>query len=397
MMKSVTITMKMLRATEYTLALGLGLLTAACLGGEEDAPPPSPEPSVPARTAGWTNLDVIPYEPVAQAAGAQPRSAERPLEELSREELAGALRPVLIKPDGLYVMRGPHWAAADAVHRAGALSMSAGDPAPFVARAPGDAAEDLPAELSTIPQIIGGDGRTVVSDTTAAPFSAMARVLITFDSGSVSQCTGTYIGPWTFILAGHCLRQPSGAVARRMLFEPARNGGALPFGSFDCRNDDASTSNDFLAAIPYAFATSADPAYDFAVMDTFPCHSAPRWLGQPSRNQGIIVDAGDSTYSLHGYPGNPCPGAPSGFLFNCGMSGSVYANGPWFESEYLDSEGGQSGGPWHVANRVVATHIGYREYFDFFRCGFDVCRRNYGRRIDGTYKTFLDAIAFDYP
>jgi hypothetical protein len=226
----------------------------------------------------------------------------------------------------------------------------------------------------------------------------MARVLITFDSGSVSQCTGTYIGPWTFVLAGHCLRQPSGAVARRMLFEPARNGNApLPFGSFDCRNDDAITSNDFLAAIPSAFAASADPAYDFAVMDTFPCHSARAWLGQPARNQGIIVDAGDSTYSLHGYPGNPCPGAPFGFLFNCGMSGPAYVNGPWLESEHIDSEGGQSGGPWHVAGRVAATHIGYREYFDFFRCGFDVCRRNYGRRIDGTYKTFLDAIAFDYP
>lgn len=181
-----------------------------------------------------------------------------------------------------------------------------------------------------------------------------------------------------------------------MLFEPARNGGSVPF-SFDCRNDDASTSNDFLASIPSAYATSADPAYDFAVMDTFPCHSAPYWLGAPSSNQGIIVDAGDTTYTLNGYSANPCPGAPGGWFYNCGSTGYSYRNGPWMESQYIDAEGGQSGGAWHVANRVVATLIGYREYFDLGRCGFDVCRRNYGRRIDPAYKTFLDAIAYDYP
>jgi V8-like Glu-specific endopeptidase len=400
-----TTTMTMPRRMARALASGLSLLVAACVGGDVDddggeAPPPIADPVVAARTAGWADLDVIPYEPGAAASEARPRAAGLAPDGPSREELAEALRPVLLRPDGLFMAREPNWAAADAIRGATAPSPAAAQStaaSPAERGAAGAGLEALPAETHGIPEVIGGDGRTLVPDTTAAPFSAMARVVSTFDGGGGMRCTGTYIGPFTVILAGHCLRQPNGAVARRILFEPGRKGDEFPFWYFDCRNDDASTSNDFLAAIPAAYASSQDPAYDFAVIDTFPCHSAPRWLGQPAHNQGIIVDAGDTTYSLHGYPGNPCPGAPSGSFYNCGMAGYAYRNGPWMESEYIDSEAGQSGGPWHIAGRVVATHVGYRDYFDLFRCGFDLCRRNYGRRIDPAYKTFLDAIAFDYP
>jgi hypothetical protein len=298
---------------------------------------------------------------------------------------------VVARPDGMFMARSPNWEAADTYRR----DTKTFEPEAAPPTTPGPI-ELPPDKIQTAGAILGADNRILVTDTSPLPFSAMARVLITLDIGTV-QCTGTYIGPWTFVLAGHCVRRSDGTVARRMVFEPARNGGALPFGSFDCRNDDASTGNDYFLAIPGGFATSADPAFDFAVMDTFPCHRAPRWIGQPTSNAGILVDSGTNVYGLHGYPGPACPGAPFGSLFNCGMFGSAYVNGPWIESEFIDSDGGQSGAAWHVSGRVAATHIGYREYFDLFRCGFDVCRRNYSRRIDSAYKSFLDAIAFDYP
>ena len=247
-----------------------------------------------------------------------------------------------------------------------------------------------------IPQVVGTDGRTRVPVTTIAPFSSMAQIWIALDIGTV-QCTGTYIGPWTFITAGHCLRMSDGTVARRITFNAARNGASFPFGSIACANDDASRTNDFFAAIPAGFAASADSNFDFAVIDTYPCHSAQRWLGMPASNQGVLVNSGDTTYSLHGYPGPACPGAPGGNDYNCGMSGPAYVNGNWIETADIDADHGQSGGPWHTGGRVAATLIGYREYFDLFRCGFDVCRRTFGRRIDTAYKSFLDAIAYDYP
>lgn len=58
----------------------------------------------------------------------------------------------------------------------------------------------------------------------------------------------------------------------------------------------------------------------------------------------------------------------------------------------------QDGAPWWTVNptRVAGVHLGYREYFDFGRCGFDNCRRQYARRIDPAMDTFIRTIAFDF-
>ncbi|MBZ0233643.1 MAG: hypothetical protein K8M05_15055 [Deltaproteobacteria bacterium] len=382
------------------LALTQGLALSGCLDDDSISTPPEELGGEEAleRAAAGGNLDLVPYDLAPRAAK---RAAALPLEQRSREELAEALRPVVFDRDGkVYTTREPNWEAADTVPR-DALAMvraqaAGAEPTP-------DRFEDpAPGDLTALPRIIGTDGRTRVTNTTVAPFRAMARVFMQFSNGSWGQCSGTYVGPWTFVLAGHCIRESSGAVARRMIFEPARNGSLLPFGSFDCRNDDASSSNNFLAAIPSGYVSTADPNLDMAVVDTWPCHRAPNWMGQPATNQGVLVNPGNTTYALHGYPGDPpssvtCPGSPTGGTTLCGMSGSAYVNGSWVETEHIDSSPGQSGGPWHIGGRVAATHIGYREYFDLFRCGFDVCRRNYGRRMDATYKSFLDAISFDYP
>jgi hypothetical protein len=46
--------------------------------------------------------------------------------------------------------------------------------------------------------------------------------------------------------------------------------------------------------------------------------------------------------------------------------------------------------------RPAGVHRGYREYFDFGRCGFDVCRRNFARRIDNAFSDFIVQVAWDY-
>lgn len=81
------------------------------------------------------------------------------------------------------------------------------------------------------------------------------------------------------------------------------------------------------------------------------------------------------------------------------MTGSAYINAHMIETEHIDTFEGQSGGPWYrltSSYRVAGPLSGYREYFDFGRCGFDVCRRNFARRIDSTVDTFIRAISFDF-
>lgn len=374
--------------TAFLLCLGLLCACQADPAGDPlDAEEASDEGQSPAtapaeaRRSGWADLDMVDYQPEPQT---RLGTAEREGTPLTRDDLAQALRPVLSTPLGAKIARQPAWGAADAVLRSGQQ---------VLAYEPGKVSADPPVGISAV---IGADGRSRVTNTTIAPFSSVVQLLI-FVDGGWSQCTGTYVGPWTVLTAGHCLRASDGSVARRITFNPARNGSTLPFGSFACRNDDAVSTNDYLAAIPAAFASSADSNFDFAVIDTFPCHVAQRWLGQPASNAGLWVNAGNTTYTLHGYPAMQCPGAPGGWDYNCGMSGAAYLNGNWVETEHIDSSGGQSGGPWHFSGRLAATHIGYREYFDLFRCGFDVCRRNFGRRIDAVFKQFIDDVAFDYP
>lgn len=316
-----------------------------------------------------------------------------------RAELAESLRMTILHPNGgAYVARTPNWEAADAtLHPSGPIDRisRSGVAGRAVSARDVGAAVRPESPVGEADLVIGGDGRTL-SPTTLAPFNAIARVdVYTSASGGGFRisCTGSYIGPWTFVLAGHCLRFTDGTFAKRIVFETARAGASLPFGRPDCRNGDASTSNDFLAAVPagYGGAPGEDPL-DFAVIDTYPCHAAPRWF------PGYVVDSGTTTYSMHGYPIGLCPGAPAEGTFMCGMSGPAYVNEWRLETEHIDATAGQDGAPWWTTNptRVAGVHIGYREYGDFWRCGFDVCRRNYARRIDGAMDTFIRTIAYDF-
>jgi V8-like Glu-specific endopeptidase len=391
----------------WMMCTGIALVTACAVedvndegGNDHSVASESSEQGAMERVTGSVDLDVVPY--VVPANPTVSPGNERSPASMSRAELAEAMRPVILKGDGkLYIGSEPNWRGADvAIAARGTLDVGdGGDGNDGDAGGDGivsDEPSGMMGEARAIARVIGPDGRHVVTNTTVAPYRNIARVLIGFDDGGWAGCTGSYIGPWTFVFAGHCVRSSTGSVARRVVFEPARNGSSLPYGSFDCRNDDASSSNNFLLSIPAAYASSGDWNWDYAVVDTFPCHRAPHWFGEPATNQGVLVDSGTATYAHYGYPGPACPGAPAGGEYMCGMSGSAYVNGSWLETEHIDSDHGQSGGPWFIGSRVAGTLIGYREYFDLFRCGFDVCRRTVARRIDSTYMSFISSIAYDY-
>ena len=83
----------------------------------------------------------------------------------------------------------------------------------------------------------------------------------------------------------------------------------------------------------------------------------------------------------------------------CGMSGSAYDDDWRIETEHIDSEGGQSGGPWFRFTdrwRVAGVQRGSRSYFDFGRCGFSPCVRNLARGIDDSVSTFIMTWSYDY-
>jgi hypothetical protein len=84
----------------------------------------------------------------------------------------------------------------------------------------------------------------------------------------------------------------------------------------------------------------------------------------------------------------------------CGMTGSAAVNGVWLESTAIDGEDGHSGSPVYKLinglNTVHAVYGGEREYFDFLKCGFDMCRRNAFRRIDATMHSLVQMGSLDF-
>ena len=331
----------------------------------------------------------------------------RPLHEWDRDELALAMRTAIIGEDGeYYVEMEPNWSAADELI---ARRDSVGSERVVARRATEGVERERPGVdtvgVRTESVIIGTDGRTVVNPTTVDPFYAVTRYN-TF-TGSTGQtfgttCTGAWIGPWTFVTAAHCIRRTvGGALPTRIRFEPARNDLALPYGTYDCRMYDSDPNNNITMALPAGWtgAGEAEAQFDYAVFDMWPCQTVPL----ATTLDGYVVDSGSATYSMHGYPqetATRCPGSPYTDVFQCGMSGSGYINDFRIESQYIDSSGGQSGGPWwrnvSGSNYLAAVHRGSRSFFDFGMCGFSNCVRNYGRRIDSTVESFIQVNSYDY-
>lgn len=312
-----------------------------------------------------------------------------PLEEWTREDLADQLRPAIATAGHVYLADEPAWDAADAVlsgrHEPASVDVLVreGEGRPTAER----------VDALAFREIIGSDGRARVWDTTIAPHNAIVQLLLYSGNTYRGMCSGFYIGPWTLVTSAHCMVFSDTDRVNRVVFSPARNGNALPYGQLDCRTDDASWNNDFLWSVPAGYLLGQNPSLDYAVMDTWPCHQAPNWFG------GYAINTGNGTYTTHGYPGDTCPGAPGPFNYQCGMTASSSINDWRIESQYMDSMGGQSGSPWYVlwdTYRPAGVLKGYREYPDLFACGFDVCRRNYARRIDDAFSSFIVQVSWDY-
>jgi glutamyl endopeptidase len=84
----------------------------------------------------------------------------------------------------------------------------------------------------TAESVIGGDGRTQVTNTTAYPRRAIAQIL--FNGGSL--CTGWLISANTLATAGHCVHEGAGGSAGfypvgTYVIRPGRNGSSAPYGS----------------------------------------------------------------------------------------------------------------------------------------------------------------------
>lgn len=282
--------------------------------------------------------------------------------ELTDVELAEALRAITPGPDGrAYISKDINYKSAK-----DALAMDPLKPLLFE----GEEARSLGGKMHS--QIIfGSDDRVKPPQT--SPYKWMVRIQSNFGS-----CSGVWIGHHTILTAAHCVYDPL-----TNQFSTGNSFMTYTDGEFwYMKNKDVSGR----IVIPASYDNNTgvgDPRWDFAVVNVKGLYQSPTgW-------NGFIVNHSGDRYGLYGY-GHGCTNL-------CGMKGSGYVNDYRIESSEIDASGGTSGAPWLASsNHTVGVLRGGRTYFDFVRCGFSLCKRNYGRRLDSVVWSFVQAHSEDW-
>lgn len=333
----------------------------------------------------------------------------------SESELAEDLRPILGRDGKLYRASEPATDLARALKRGESLGNHvAGGSASKQLYAPVD--DSLHTDFLFNPGNPGHPQSTdyrTADDINSWPSRTVVFLAATAPDGAKANCTGTYVGAHTLITSAHCVRLNGHSYGMNIVFTPGARGTngvptTMPFGQYNGCYD---------WWYPTAWDTTGDESYDYAVIDFRRCGNPTinrtGWMGvqenansfPAEREDGypgpytVGSDGVDNAAPLGtGTPGCGRTANPSGFYpFLCGSSGPAETNDYRLESDTLNDTPGDSGGPWwqwysnHTDPRVDAVASGYRSYFDFLKCGFDNCYRNYGHLVDTNYWNFIVA------
>lgn len=173
-----------------------------------------------------------------------------------------------------------------------------------------------------------------------APVSHIGKVFFTL-SGTDYVCSGNAVAAAnesTVVTAGHCVNEGPGAFASRLIFVPAYENGAAPYGQWNATELYA----------PTQWSSGGDINYDtgFAIVSS----STGSTLSDTVGASGVTFNASRGlTYSAYGYPAAPpftgetlqsCYGTASDDPFGQTDSQGIPC----------DMTGGSSGGPWFIGD-----------------------------------------------
>lgn len=189
--------------------------------------------------------------------------------------------------------------------------------------------KDLKPLGETSPEsVIGPDGRTQVTNTTAYPNRAIAHLEVNFPSGS-GTCTGFFIDKNRLATAGHCVYDAvMGEWATSIIVYPGRNGATAPYGSFAATN--IYTVN--------GWVNTGNPNYDYGLVKLGSnVGNTVGWFGYGwTSTDSFLLN---KTSHVRGYPGDKSYGT----LWT--MKGKIQQVKKTRLFYQIDTFGGQSGSP----------------------------------------------------
>lgn len=212
--------------------------------------------------------------------------------------------------------------------------------------------------------VIGGDTRTIVNNTTDSPYYGIGRIVASYTDGTSQEGTGFLVSKNVMLTNGHMCMSPNNASISSMTIYFGQNGSYTPVTAY--------ASSYYVCANYNYFGDDVQDDYAIVILSSNVGYTTG-WFGLDYKNNSFFFN---NTFTITGYPGE----FATGTMYR--SSGTIYDCSTYVLEYFIDTSAGQSGAPIYQSNVAYGIHSS------------GTASMNYGRRMTQEVFDWLVAQGF---